>query len=149
MDVESQLTTVRTAPGFCPLRAFTTWNTSTTPSVLHRSMMVDMAQNMPQRLTMSLQGRHLHTHALLLLMTWPQLAYVPAVYHNGPVAGFHLDSSHVLIHISHSTQVRAVTIRTPVGDVELDNLMGTARLWGAHTLSCSVSSHHMWCPTHL
>ena len=73
----------------------------------------------------------------------------PAVYHNGPVAGFHLDSSHFLIHISHNTQVRAVTIKTPVGDVELDNLMGTARLWGAHTSSCSVSSHYMRIPTHL
>ena len=133
MDVESQLTTVHTAPGFCLLRAFTTWNTSTTPSALHHSMVVDMAQNMPQRLTMSLQGRHFHTHTLVTPTAWPQLAYVPAMYHNGPVAGFHLDSSHFFIHLSHSTQVRAATIRTPVGDMELDNLMGTARLWGAHT----------------
>ena len=67
LGVGSQLTTVRTAPGFCPLRAFTTCNTSTTPSVLHRSMVVAMAQNMPQRLTISLQERYLHTHTLLTL----------------------------------------------------------------------------------
>ena len=53
---------MHTAPGFCTLRAFTTWNTSTTPSVLHRSMVVAMAQNMPLRLTVSLQGRHSLTH---------------------------------------------------------------------------------------
>ena len=51
------LTTVVTAPGFCVLRTFTTWNTSTTPSVLHCSMVVAMAQNIPERLTVSLQGK--------------------------------------------------------------------------------------------
>ena len=49
------LTTVGTAPGFCTLRALTTWNTSTTPSVLHLSMVVVMAQNIPLRVTVSLQ----------------------------------------------------------------------------------------------
>ena len=47
-------TTVGTAPGFCTLRALTTWNTSTTPSVLHLSMVVTMAQNIPDLLTVSL-----------------------------------------------------------------------------------------------
>ena len=51
------LTTVRTAPGFCTLRALTTWNTSTTPSVLHLSMVVAMAQNIPDLLTVSLQKK--------------------------------------------------------------------------------------------
>ena len=83
-----------------------------------------------------------HTHDMAT-------ASLPAMYHNGLVACFHLNSSHLLIHISHSTQVRTATIRTPVGDVELDNLMGTATLWGAHISSCSVSSYHMRCPTHL
>ena len=55
------LTTVRTAPGFCTLRALTTWNTSTTPSVLHLSMVVAMAQNIPDLLTVSLQEK---THTL-------------------------------------------------------------------------------------
>ena len=50
----SKHTRVQTAPGFCILRAFTTWNTSTTPSVLHFSIVVAMAQNMPERLTVSL-----------------------------------------------------------------------------------------------
>ena len=35
--------------------AFTTWNTSTTLSVLQRSMVVAMAQNMPDLLTVSLE----------------------------------------------------------------------------------------------
>ena len=48
-------TIVGTAPGFCTRRALTTWNTSTTPSVLHLSMVVAMAQNIPLRVTVSLQ----------------------------------------------------------------------------------------------
>ena len=48
------LTTVCIAPGFCTLRALTTWNTSTTPSVLHLSMVVAIAQNIPDLLTVSL-----------------------------------------------------------------------------------------------
>ena len=48
-------TTVSTAPGFCTLRALTTWKTSTTPSILQHSMVVAMAQNIPERLTVSLQ----------------------------------------------------------------------------------------------
>ena len=42
------------APGFCTLRALVTWNTSTTPSVLQRSTVDIMAQNMPLRPTVSL-----------------------------------------------------------------------------------------------
>ena len=56
-------TTLRTAPGFCTLRALTTWNTSTTPSVLHLSMVVAMAQNIPDLLTVSLHT-HTHTHTV-------------------------------------------------------------------------------------
>ena len=52
------LTTVVTAPGFCTLRAFTTWNTSTTPSVLHLSIVVAMAQNIPDLLTVSLHDMY-------------------------------------------------------------------------------------------
>ena len=48
------LTTVCTAPGFCTLRALTTWNTSTTPSVLHLSIVVAIAQSIPDLLTVSL-----------------------------------------------------------------------------------------------
>ena len=46
------------APGFCALKAFTTWNTSTTPSVLHLSMVVVAAQNMAERLTVLLYIEH-------------------------------------------------------------------------------------------
>ena len=53
---------------------------------------------------------HSHTHGMAT-------ACSPAVYHNGLVACFHLDSSHLLTYISHSTQVRAATIKTPVGDM--------------------------------
>ena len=49
-----ELTTVGTAPGFWTRSAFTTWKTSTTPSVLQRSMTVAMAQNMPLLVTVSL-----------------------------------------------------------------------------------------------
>ena len=44
-------TTVWIASGFCTLRALTIWNTSTTPSVLHLSMVVTMAQNIPHSVT--------------------------------------------------------------------------------------------------
>ncbi len=54
---EWQLTTEVTAPGFCTLRALTIWKTSTTPSVLHFSMVVAMAQNIPVRPTVSLHGK--------------------------------------------------------------------------------------------
>ena len=96
---------MRTAPGFCTLRAFTTWNTSTTPSVLHRSMVVAMAQNMPQRLTASLQGRHHHTHTISLICTCTCMhehmqEYSPA--HLTP------QTHHTLIHIHTYT-----TLHTP------------------------------------
>ena len=45
--VDWVLTTVRTRPGFWIRWAFTTWNTSTTLSVLQQSMVVAMARNMP------------------------------------------------------------------------------------------------------
>ena len=48
------LTTEGTAPGLYTLRAFTTWNTSTTPSVLQRSMVVAMEQYIPERVAVSL-----------------------------------------------------------------------------------------------
>ena len=56
------LTTVGTAPGFCTRSALTTWKTSTTPSVLHLSMVVAMAQNIPDLLTVSLHTTTTHTN---------------------------------------------------------------------------------------
>ena len=61
------LTTVGTAPDFCTRKALTTWNTSTTPSVLHLSMVVAMAQNIPLRVTVSLQWT---TMGLLSELIW-------------------------------------------------------------------------------
>ena len=48
------LTTVRTLPGFWMRSAFTTWNTSTMPSVLQHSVALMNEQNTPHRLTVSL-----------------------------------------------------------------------------------------------
>ena len=48
------LTTVSTLPGFWMRSAFTTWNTSTMPSVLQHSMVLMNEQNTPHRLTVSL-----------------------------------------------------------------------------------------------
>ena len=49
------LTTVSTLPGFWMRSAFTTWNTSTMPSVLQHSVALMNEQNTPHRLTVSLQ----------------------------------------------------------------------------------------------
>ena len=54
---DGRLTTEGTAPGLNTLRALTTWNTSTTPSVLQRSMVVAMEQYIPERVAVSLGGR--------------------------------------------------------------------------------------------
>ena len=55
IDDTKELTRVGTAPGFWTRSALTTWKTSTTPSVLHRSMMVAIAQNIPLLVTVSLE----------------------------------------------------------------------------------------------
>ena len=53
----SVLTTVETAPGLCILTPLTVWNTSTTPSALHCSTALWMAQYIPERPTVSLGRR--------------------------------------------------------------------------------------------
>ena len=53
---------------------------------------------------------------------------LPAVHHNSLIASLPLDFGHLINHISHSSQVRAATIRSPVGDVELAYLTSIARL---------------------
>ena len=52
-------TTVSTLPGFWMRSAFTTWNTSTMPSVLQHSVALMREQNTPHRLTVSLHVVHL------------------------------------------------------------------------------------------
>ena len=69
-------TSVHTAPGFCTLSVFTTWNTSTTPSILHWSILVAMAQNMPQRLTVSLQKDITQSHPNLHVCTHVMPVYL-------------------------------------------------------------------------
>ena len=66
------LTAVSTAPGFWIRRALTTWNTSTTPSVLHISMPFTREQNTPTRLTVSLQYciRHSSQHHKVINFTF-------------------------------------------------------------------------------
>ena len=49
-----ELTTESTLPGFWIRSAFTTWNTSTMPSVLQHSVALIREQNTPYRLTVSL-----------------------------------------------------------------------------------------------
>ena len=49
-----KLTTESTLPGFWMRSAFTTWNTSTMPSVLQHSVALIREQNTPHRLTVSL-----------------------------------------------------------------------------------------------
>ena len=49
-------TCVVTAPGFCILAPLTAWNTSTTLSALHCSRALLMAQYIPERPTVSLEG---------------------------------------------------------------------------------------------
>ena len=51
--------TVSTLPGFWMRSAFTTWNTSTMPSVLQHSVALMREQNTPHRLTVSLQDIYL------------------------------------------------------------------------------------------
>ena len=97
-----RLTTLRIAPGLWTRRALTTWKTSTTPSVLHLSMVVAMAQNIPDLLTVSLQT-HTHTHTIyeLLIFTVEK----PAVDQDGFVAGPNLHFNDLINDISHSLDV--------------------------------------------
>jgi len=53
---------------------------------------------------------------------------LPAVHHNSLIASLPLDFGHLFNHISHSSQVRAATIRSPVGDMELAYLTSTVEL---------------------
>ena len=52
----------------------------------------------------------------------------PAVHHNGPVACFALHLGHFVNGIDNSLHVGALSIRSPVLDVELSHLVGLPRL---------------------
>ena len=94
-----------------------------------------MAQNIPERLTVSLQATHTtqciappYLHALDKLSTSSHCS--PAMYNNGLVACAHLYFDDIINHVSHSLDVRAAAIRCPVGDVELGHLMSLVSLGG-------------------
>ena len=78
------------APGLCTLIAFTTWNTSTTPSVLHLSIVVMIAQNVAERLTVllykeqrlivTINRTYSHTEfRTLTYMPWTTIALLPVL----------------------------------------------------------------------
>ena len=80
------------APGLCILIAFTTWNTSTTPSVLHLSIVVMIAQNVAERLTVLLYKEQrlivtinrTYSHTVfsrfaLTYMPWTTIALLPVL----------------------------------------------------------------------
>ena len=58
------------------------------------------------------------------------LLHYTAVYHNRLIASPPLDFGYLFNHISHSSQVRAATIRSPFGDVELAHVMSIVGLQG-------------------
>ena len=53
----------------------------------------------------------------------------PAVNNHRMVASSDLDACHLTYHTTDSTEVRTLTIRTPVGYVQLHNLMSTTGLY--------------------
>ena len=101
------LTTVRTRPGFWIRWAFTTWNTSTTLSVLQRSMVVAMAQNMPDLLTVSLE-RDTGSSCVGSDGCWP------AVDHNGFVVSPTLHLVDLLYHSDDGLWVGTLALGVPV-----------------------------------
>ena len=54
---------------------------------------------------------------------------VPAVDHDGVIAGPPLHLTDLLNHVSDGLDVGAVPIGCPVGDVELGHLVGLVALW--------------------
>ena len=95
------LTTVRTSPGFWIRWAFTTWKTSTTLSLLQRSMVVAMAQNIPDLLTVSLEEEG---DIYELWISWQQdyHLYVVATHLQWTTIGL-LSVLHCTLYISSTT----------------------------------------------
>ena len=95
-------TKVCTAPGFWTLMALTTWNTSTTPSVLHLSMVVATPQNIADLLTVLLQTEK----RMLLVEQWCKFRrFQPYLYyscerHTSHVFVQGVCTLHVCIHTS-------------------------------------------------
>ncbi len=120
------ITTVATAPGFCTLRALTTWKTFTTSSVLQRSMVVAMAQNIPERLTVSLEGgREEVSHNPTAVGAW-----LPAVDDDRRVSRLPLDFAHLINHLQDTVEVGTLATGGPVLDLELGHTMRILTLHG-------------------
>ena len=86
-----------------------------------------MAQNMPERLTVSLQATHTQctvTHDALRALELD----LPAVDHNGVVSSRSLDLGHLCNHGNDTGYVGAAAIGAPVGHVELNHPVSLARL---------------------
>lgn len=121
--IDDLLTTVCTLPGFCILSAFRIWNTSTDPSVLHRSMAFTRQQNTPTRLTVSL-----HTHSTSRSMHHSSHGNAPSVHQDGFVARPTLDHCHAIQHFDDGARVGAYASSSPVLQLKLSNLLKFTRL---------------------
>ena len=135
------LTTVRTLPGFWMRSAFTTWNTSTMPSVLQHSVALMNEQNTPHRLTVSLCAVSAWKEMKSLLCTGhtrrerPQPAGSPAMDHDGSVPSSPLYHQHLLNDCHDGRRGGAQTLRGPAGHLKLSHLVILTRLeeeevWG-------------------
>ena len=65
----------------------------------------------------------------------------PAVHHNGPVACFALHLGHFINGINNSLHVGALSIRSPVLDVELSHLVGLPRLESESITQRQINKH--------
>ena len=131
-----------TAPGFCVRRALTTWNTSTTPSVLQRSITVAMAQNMPLRVTVSLHVMIKVSITPTFTHTLPLLPSSPAVYKYGLVSSPPLHLGHIFNHIHHTPKAGTLSIWCPAGDVELGDLVSLLSLLVHVHVEMSIHIHN-------
>ena len=125
VEMNAVLTTVRTSPGFWIRWAFTTWKTSTTLSLLQRSMVVAMAQNIPDLLTVSLKEEWLKSHTITRACS----GYWPAVDHNGFVLSPTLHLVHLFHHSNDGLWVGTLATTIPVPYLKLSNPLRLARLY--------------------
>ena len=72
----------------------------------------------------------------------------PAVHHNGPVACFALHFSHFVKDSNDSLHVGALSIRSPVLDVELSHLVALPRLENGRKKSSQYPTQLNLCLLH-
>ena len=140
-----------TLPGFWMRSAFTTWNTSTMPSVLQHSVALMNEQNTPHRLTVSLcavsgrkwnQTRQCQTEMESFVKLKErdhsqkerrdsgtmQPASSPAVDHDGSVSSPPLYHQHLVNDCHDGRRGGTQTLRGPAGHLELSHLVTLTRL---------------------